>query len=415
MNININKRNIFLIAVWLVSIGYFFSYRIASWTVILLMTASLFNLKKKLKTHLFSYKKLIPPILFFITLIIGLTYTENLDRGLKIVERFISFLLIPLIFMFTKPLDEKEREKIELGYIYSVSAFYVICFLTAVYRQILFNLSHKKGINWYYFYRYDFLEVFNQHPTYVAMFALLSLSLLLFKFDSYFKNAFSYYLLIFIHVFGIVLTGSRMGYIVLFALGLLYLHKAYKNHKKSLPTLISLLLIIVLSLNIPIVKERFLFTFAAKYNYRYNSNSAVKKGNPEKQGRLTIWTDALELIQKRPWIGWGTGSDNDVLQQIYKEKNQKFLIEKGYNAHNSYLQWWLSGGILLLLAYLLFLGTILTVGLQQKDYILLMFFLIISMVSLTETFYRVQGIIFIVFFYSYFITKYYLKPKYTTH
>ncbi len=112
-------------------------------------------------------------------------------------------------------MEDRERQKIELGYIYSVAVFYIICFLTAVYRQVLFSLSHKKEINWYYFYRYDFLAVFNQHPTYVAMFALLSLSLLLFKFDSYFKKAFSYYLLIFIHVLGIILTGSRMGYIIL--------------------------------------------------------------------------------------------------------------------------------------------------------------------------------------------------------
>jgi len=214
-----------------------------------------------------------------------------------------------------------------------------------------------------------------------------------------------------IQVISIVLYGSRIAYIILFLLFFAYAVSSLKNRSKneiikaSLIYLIILVGIIFTSWNIPIVKERILFTFGYQQDYEFNNQDIIKDNTPEEQGRLLIWKDAVELIKEKPLFGYGTGSNKIILQKKYRENGHLLFLNKKYNSHNTYLDLLLIGGIPLLGVYLVILGSLITGGIKDDNFVLLSFFLIISITSLTETIFRVQGIVFFTFFYCFLLSS----------
>jgi len=161
--------------------------------------------------------------------------------------------------------------------------------------------------------------------------------------------------------------------------------------------------------NIPIVKERILFTVGENYDYKYNDKEEVNLGT-EEQGRLLMWQDALELIKERPVFGYGTGASRQVLLEKYKEKGHHIFLEGKYNAHNTYLELLLWGGIVLLIVYLVYLGLLFYQSIVKKDLLLFLFFLIIVITGITETIFIAKGIMFAAFFYC-FLNQKYLKDE----
>ena len=406
-----NKRNLLVLGVVCASLGYLFSVTLTSIGVILLLICWLLNFKdlnfgvflKKSALHLL--------IIFFIFLLIGLAYSEDLQQGQRFLVRHLSFLLLPLVFLTIKPFSLKEHNIIIKVFIYSVLLLFIICFLNAIYRQVIF--SNQGGhFNWYFFYRYDFLEVFQQHPTYVSMFTLLSLSYLLDNDRKLFKKNWLRIFILLVQVFSVILYGSRIGYIILFVLLFMFAIKSLKFKEKKekgkliLTYLMSIVSLIIISWNIPIVKERILFTFGYQQDYKFNNKETIKNSTPEKQGRLLLWEDAFELIKEKSILGYGTGSNDVILKKKYREKGHLLFLNENYNTHNTYLELLLIGGTTLLLIYLIMLGTLFYQGVKSKNFVLISFSLIIVITGLTETLFRIQGIVFFVFFYCFlFLTK----------
>jgi len=404
-----SKNKVLEYAVILLSFAPLFSMRLGAWAVIFLLLVFLLNYK-----HFNSDSKLINsylflPVVFYLVLIFGLLHTENMTRGLKILERFLAFLIVPLIFykLSIKTVCQL-RTKLMKVYIIAVSVFFAVNILYAFYRQILFMIKKDTNeINWYFFYRYDFLDLFNQHPTYVSIFSLIAITFLLFYKQKLSLKPVWLYSCLGVITLGIVLAGSRQGYIQYLLLISIYFIKELfvrKQIKKTLFLGFIFLSSLYLFFQIPIIKERVYVTFGKKQYYRfYHKKKLDTRNNPEKQGRLLSWQDAFELIKQRPFLGYGTGDDNDVLLKQYKKNQHLYLYKMEFNAHNSYIQWLLSGGLLLLIPYLLMLFVLLYYGIKKRNMMLISLFIIILFTSFTETFYRVQGIIFMAFFYSFFM------------
>jgi O-antigen ligase len=410
MKISQLNKSFFLLAGYVMaSIGYVFSIKLASLGVILLVAFWLLNFKKLTFSHILKPNVLHVLVIFFLLLIIASFYSEHLQQAQKYIVRHLSFVLLPLVFLTIRPFNKKEYDTVIKVYIYAITALFVICFFNAFYRQFIFT-NEGGHFNWYFFYRYDFLEIFDQHPTYTSMYALLALSFILNSGKSFFKRNWICVLFILIQVISIVLYGSRIAYIILFILFLAYAVKSLKNKSKKdivkagLFYLILLFGLIITSWNIPIVKERILFTLGYQQDYKYNNQETIQNNTPEEQGRLLLWEDAVELIKKKPLFGYGTGSNKIILQEKYQEKGHILFLNKKYNSHNTYLDLLLIGGIPLLCVYLFILGAIFTRGIKDKDFVLISFFLIISITGLTETIFRAQGIVFFAFFYCFLLS-----------
>ena len=124
----------------------------------------------------------------------------------------------------------------------------------------------------------------------------------------------------------------------------------------------------------------------------------------ESESRLARWGLEWELIQKFPFTGYGTGSEKDVLKKKYYEN--KFYISYLFelNAHNQYLSFLINTGIagLLLYLYVLYFGF--KQSIKRRDFLLLSFMIIITVVSISENILDVnKGIFFYAFFYSFFL------------
>lgn len=69
------------------------------------------------------------------------------------------------------------------------------------------------------------------------------------------------------------------------------------------------------------------------------------------QGRYFVWPMAIEGVREHPILGWGQENFNYVFQKNYNP--EMYRLEPWFDrAHNIFLDWLISGGILGLLAYL---------------------------------------------------------------
>lgn len=404
-----NKRTLFVLGASIAAIGYIFSIATTSIGVILFLITWQLNYTEINLRGFYKLNKLHFLVVLFLILLVGMSYSTDLEQAQNDIVRHLSYILLPLIFLTSKPFTKKESDTVIKTYIYALTVFFIICLFNAIYRQVKF--SNQGGpFNWYFFYRYDFLEIFKHHPTYVSMYVLLSISYVLDKGKKLFKKKGIVIFLLIIQVLSIVLFGSRIGYIILLLMLLIYSYKNLKikpkklRIKQGLISLTAIISLLIVSWNIPIVKERIQFTFGYQQEYKFNNKELIKNKTPEEQGRLLIWEDAFELIKERPLLGYGTGSQRKILYQKYKEKGHLLFLKNKYNAHSTYLELLLIGGAILLFMYLLTLGVLLYQGNKRKDTVLISFFLIISLTGLTETVFLAQGIVFFSFFYCFLLS-----------
>lgn len=120
-----------------------------------------------------------------------------------------------------------------------------------------------------------------------------------------------------------------------------------------------LLCFLGLALLLPGSRQRIEDTYAELRALAYPSLKT--QTNP----RVYLWQEAWAAIQKRPWLGYGTGAEDAALHQYLREVEARFwngsttyqLGDRTYNYHNAYLQRWAGQGILGLLSLgLLFLS-----------------------------------------------------------
>lgn len=404
---SINLRWFLIFGALIASTGYIYSTFTGSLGMILFCFGYLCNIKKISFLGFFQSKKFWAPILFFSITVVFLFHSNNISQGLEDISRALPLFIYPIIFGTTKPFNLKENRFITKGFSLAVLIFLVICLAVAIFRQVQFSIEGGP-FNWYFFYRFDFLKIFDQHPTYIGMYTLLAIVFIKDKSLNLFKNDWVKWLLFLSFSFFILILGSRICYGIYLILVGLFIYKAY--HKQSLKvklkavatTIISLIVLGVICLQIPIIKERIYYTIGVNYDYQYNDSNSIKNSNDIEQGRMLLWSDAFVAIKEQPFFGHGTGSGKRVLRSVYEKNGHISFLEKDYNTHSTYLETWLEGGFILLGSYVWMLFLLLK---GSKSYTILGFFLIIVLASFTETLFLSKGLLFLSFFYCYFIRQ----------
>jgi O-antigen ligase len=122
--------------------------------------------------------------------------------------------------------------------------------------------------------------------------------------------------------------------------------------------------------------------------------------------RLARWEVILELVRRSPLIGYGSGSEAELLKEKYFEKGLYVSYINEFNTHNQYLAMLLKAGVagLLLFLFILYYGYL--AAIRRKDLLLLAFMLMITIVSLSENILDLnKGIFFYGFFFSLLLMK----------
>jgi hypothetical protein len=119
--------------------------------------------------------------------------------------------------------------------------------------------------------------------------------------------------------------------------------------------------------------------------------------------RLELWENAWYTIKKTPFLGVGNGDVHDALQVSYNERKSELTTERRLRAHQSYLTFWLSFGIIGLFAFIWLQGYFILRAVKSAQLVALCFGLIALCTFLFEDTLESQaGITFFAFFYSLF-------------
>ena len=348
--------------------------------------------------------QLLPAI--YLLYVIGLIWTENFKYAGLDLQIKAGFLLLPL-FIGTLDLSVKEFKKTTLFFIIGCTLACLLLFANAFISFI------ETGNHTSFFYiSYSSLLM---HPTYISMYLTMAILFLLQRiYDSTKEQHLKYYsagiLFFFVQLFQLSARTSLAVAVLTFLLAACYYLRKGEIIRVKKRHFIAILLFSTLSY------------FALQgFNNRFNQVSNAITSTPIEQvqpeynsttGRLEIWMESMEILQDNWLIGTGTGDVKDELIKTYEKHQFHYALDKKLNAHNQFLQVWLTLGIVGLLLLIWSLALPIYRLKSQGQPLFALFAIIIILNSMTESILEVQkGVLFFVFFYSLLVLG---KEIYTT-
>lgn len=340
--------------------------------------------------------------LFFL-FILGLLFSTDTKEAIRDIERSLTLILIPLILLSHKREDFNiKRIYISLGTGLFIGM--VICWAFIV-DSILTNATPWVQAGYFFKWIYNgwnALIPLEGHPSYFAiMLVFFILGIIRMpEFINLRKNKLKLILLLAPFFLFLIQTSSRIGVICLIVMLVVTIFRKFEI--KKIFYLIGLVAVLgVLSL---------------KFDYLGSKFATIV----DTQGNVTLdryprWIAILSEFKDRGnWIfGIGTGDSQALYDVAYSKGGFTIALDNGYNAHNQYLEFLVSNGLLGLLIFItVFLVFLRNTNLKGEA---LSFFIIIALFSFPESIFGIsKGVFIFAFFYSFFTlwySKKVIEPK----
>lgn len=281
--------------------------------------------------------------LYFLIMCFGLIYTDNFLDGISLIQRSLSLLLFPVIFLFVKEDAATVKRLFDFLLMGLIVSFFInSCY--AVNDALKYLVNEKQDFKlfsfldsfckeWHHFFiGSNFSKSVNSN--YVSIYILLVLSY-------YLRNKLKsgiqliVVVLLFLYLF---LLASISSYLILTIMSLLLIIDI-RNKEKRYTMFIVFFMGLILFLNNPRVAG--LYTKIKNFSERSNlENITLEKS------KMLSWDASIKLIEEAPIFGYGVGDANDVLLKKYNELGYTLNYENNYNAHNQFLQTFLQTGII---------------------------------------------------------------------
>ncbi len=410
-----HKSNAMLFSMQLVVASFPLVEHINSWAIIIMTLVFFFTVNRSNFSFDFKNRKIaIYFILYFVILLIGLSYTANKIIGLNDLILKLSFIIFPFTLLFNKRIDQHFLRGV-------VRVFYYTLFFVSIF--ILFgawiNMQNAGEIDLpealSYFTYEKLAGNLGIQPIYLSMYMVFSFFAVIWDFFIDPKIgltksgkwmariwAFHFYMMV-------ILLSSRMELLVLLFisfLGLAYYQGKVLKHWTS-----AIFKILVLG-----SATIFLLGLFPVNKARYEEMVDMKKDYTQTQWggrsiRVHKWLNTLELISEHPILGTGVGDMQEELQAVYKRNHFDLAYNYRFNPHNQYLQTWAATGILGLLCLLgiFFLSFKYAIDSKNALYMALVLLLFLSMIS-ESMLERQKGLVFFSFFLLFF-GGYYFNHK----
>jgi O-antigen ligase len=354
-----------------------------------------------------SIRNFLPAIIFFIWYSIALFWSQNLASGLFEITTKLSFLLIPIFFTGFS-LEHKQLKLI-------LKSFVLGCFLASLFLlgNALFEFIdmknrirageniHDFGINVFF---KDRLSIFI-HPSYMAMYLSFGIWILYLNWKNSFLPVVFRFLSMILFTGMDLLLVSKLGILSILLISIFAFYELAFVQREILKAcylavlLMAIFLLVITS--VPQVSARF---EDAVFSLRNSDN--VKKADESTAARMSIWNVSAELISQNVWIGTGTGSTNDQLWSAYDKQGLTLAYEQKLNAHNQFIQTFLTVGLpgFLILLWMLFYPLIR--AFFKHNRLVSGFFILIILNVMVESMFETQaGIFFFTTFYVLMMDK----------
>lgn len=362
-------------------------------------------------------------VLPYILISLSLLYSTNIEYGLAMLTKMLSLIVFPLILCLNRDFFLKKH-------IYKIFDFFSISVLILIMFQIgkvLYNYDYISSsltlqeiksngfiniseiatdkvqqIKLRRFRNY-IIEISNTHTTYQGIWICLIvfyLGLKSFVTEKKVVAIVSIVLNIFF-ISWLYLISARMPFLAL-VVSLILVIIIFSKLSLKTKVLVSLI-----PFFISIALLSFNNRFSTRVKEYYNTGFSILEGSSRagefnsSNVRNGVYYCDMKLIKHAPIFGVGVGDVQDKLNECYKDNiGAKVYTWHIYNTHNQYAFFWISSGVLGLIAFLSMMFIIFFNSLKKKNILLFYLTSITFMVFFTENlFQRSDG----VFFYSFFI------------
>ncbi|MGG9964234.1 O-antigen ligase family protein [Ferruginibacter sp. SUN106] len=395
-----NKISYYHLACFCIALPFDFFY--SQLVLISFALHTLIHLKQS-RFRLFADKNTLIPITIFLLGLLTIFYSSDKTEGLNIAGRQSAIFIIPVLLALN-PLD-LSTYKLPLLKIFALTCTAVILYLyaDAVHTLVYFHLPLSTLFTTA-FINHNFSLPVAMHATYLSMyaaFALLTFLYVIIKESSRNEKIFFSFCSCLLFS-GIVQLTSRAvfgGMLLIIPVGVSFF---LLNGKKR---------IVFLSISgVIAVTSFFIITKIDAFKTRYvselkNDLTQTAINNEILEPRVARWQLAFDLVKKSPVIGYGAGSEKELLKQKYFDNKLYISYLEEFNEHSQYLSFLLRAGVIGLCLYLFVLYYGFSVAVKNKDFLFFSFMALIATVSVSENILDLnKGIFFYSFFFSFFLT-----------
>lgn len=351
---------------------------------------------------------------YFLMHLVGLIYTSNFSHALFDLEVKLSLLLFPLFFFGIYRRKFIELSQLQSVFIVSVSIALFYCLMSS-------SASMMAGGDYSEFFYNKFSVI--HHPSYFSIIINGAMAIAIERLMKTKRFIFQilYFLVILFLVFGVFLTASRMGVLImLFLLFLMtvkyvFLSFTYQGMGKSL--VLYLAVYVAFLSQTGLLEKRFETGVDSMYKSLQddeegldeNNQDEILKGDAQRLSksdegdgvRVLIWNESFNIFLENPIFGVGTGDIKDELLINYEEKGFSKAKNRRYNVHNQLLQAAATLGILGFFSLLISLIYPLYFAVKFKLFAETFIMLSFAMGFLTESMLEIQiGVVYFAVFTS---------------
>lgn len=372
--------------------------QINSLAIIILAISCLFSYKlKEILHHYLQSKTLLLLSFFYFLHVISYFLSKDKNDALFTLEQKLSILVLPFFVPITIYHYKEKLQTILTAFLLGVSIANLLALILAFADYYI-----NRNINTFFYH--DLANRIGIHAIYMAMYTAFSIWILTYYFfGENIKNKAIYYLAAIFLVLCLILLASKNITIVFILGSLLFLtYRAVKlkQYKILGAVLVVLICVFAIIFTLPITKKRFQETKFSSVSMEDGDQNGIS-------GRLAIWKCSFDVIKDNFWIGVGTGDVNEKLYESYVKNNFTVGIDLKLNAHNQYIETFLSLGIVGVIVLVSILVLNFRIAINQQSLLYLAFIVLIASAFLTESSLNTQkGVVFFSFFISIFVSLY---------
>lgn len=241
------------------------------------------------------------------------------------------------------------------------------------------------------------------HPSYLALYLIFSMLILaylewpLVKRSQPWRTVLNIALMIFLSVC-VMLCGSKIGFIMWVVIALMLTILLVREARRKWMPIIGLVLVCSILGGVfqaaPALNMRILNVLRVAQESKVSPEAAESTAV-----RLLVYVSSWEIVSEQPWYGQGTGDFQDKLDAVYTEKGYIKAKERHFNAHNLFLQSWVSLGIPGLIMIIGIFIVMFQQAFKSREWIYIGFTTLFFLISMTESSLNVQaGVVFFAFF-----------------
>jgi len=350
-------------------------------------------------------------IIYYLWQAAGLIYTSDYNLGLLNLFSRLSLIVFPIVLIYPGEMI-KNRTKILLRiFAIATSLFMLICYSFAMYRSVgilggTWSFNPHPDENPWLNYFYSSLLTIDHHPTYIAMYVMLSAFIC---FEAWYDYTIKTSVRILWLVLGVLLIitqyflSSRSGILISLVLVPVYFIFKFKNSGKFKYAWLGIPVILIALIPLILKNQRVDYLFGKVFN---KQEGYERKDDP----RLTIWKSALKISQKNLVIGVGIGDVRAVLTSEYERTGENQMAAERFNAHNQFIEVLLENGIVGLAIFAAIFALMIYVSFVAKNLLYGVFIIMMLIFFMFESvLYRLAGVSFFPLFA--FLLLYYPSQK----